>query len=209
LVLQSIISARSYRWRVNTDLSEHCWIKFADVLKLFVFHKIIFKVSPYYQVHIYRGNQCYPTVVIINWSSAKKHSFLQWQWMCPLLYITIRFTVTIYSYLKWQWILYFLRRFFSFLYHRIALSMDYQWLLCLSPCCVFSHDCFVYRLSMFDFPFTFSVLLFCFLCLPAVSSPTITLSIDYQCLISPSLFLCCYFALFVSLLCLLPRLLCL
>jgi hypothetical protein len=275
LLLQSIISARSNRWRVNKDLSEHCWIKFADVLKLFVFHKIIFKVSPYYQVHIYRGNQCYSTVVIINWSSAKKHSFLQWQWKCPLLYITIRFTVTIYPYLKWQWILYFLRRYFSFLYHRIALSMDYQWLLCFSPCCVFSHDWFVYGLSMFDFPFTFfcvvillclspccvlshdyfvyglsmfdfpftfSVLLFCFVCLPALSCPTIALSIDHQCLISPSffsvllfsfvcppavsyptialsmdyqylispsLFLCCYFALFVSLLCLVPRLPCL
>ena len=127
MVLQCIISARSNRWRVNKDLSEHCWIKFADVLKLFVFHKIIFKVSPYYQVHIYKGNQCYSTVVIINWSTAKKHSFFQWQWMCSLLYITIRFTVTIYPYLKWQWILYFLRRFFFF---------------------PLSQDCFVYGLSM-------------------------------------------------------------
>jgi hypothetical protein len=82
-------------------------------------------------------------------------------------------------------------------------------LLCLSPCCVLFHDCFVYRLSMFDFPFTFSVLLFCFVNLSSVFCPTIALSIDYQCLISPSLFLCCYFALFVSLLCLVPRLLCL
>jgi hypothetical protein len=47
------------------------------------------------------------------------------------------------------------------------LSMDYQ--------CLIS-------------PSLFSVLLFCFVCLPAVSCPTITLSIDYQCLISPSLF---------------------
>ena len=84
---------------------------------MFVFHNIIFKVSPYYQFHIYRGNQCYSMVVILNLSTAKKHSFLQWQWMCSLLYITIWFTVTIYPYLKWQWILYFLRRCFSFLYH--------------------------------------------------------------------------------------------
>ena len=84
---------------------------------MFVFHNIIFKVSPYYQFHIYRGNQCYSMVVILNLSTAKKHSFLQWQWMCSLLYITIWFTVTIYSYLKKQWILYFLRRCFSFLYH--------------------------------------------------------------------------------------------
>jgi hypothetical protein len=81
-----------------------------------------------------------------------------------------------------------------------TLSMDYQCLispslffcvvilLCLSPCCVLSHDYFVYGLSMFDFPSLFSVLLFCFVCLPAVSCPTITLSMDYQCLISPSLF---------------------
>jgi hypothetical protein len=51
-----------------------------------------------------------------------------------------------------------------------------------------SHDCFVYRLSMFEFPFTFSVVLFCFVCLPAVSCSTIALSIDYHSLISPSLF---------------------
>ena len=33
-------------------------------------------------------------------------------------------------------------------------------LLCLSPCCVLSHDCLVYGLSMFDFPFTFVQRLF-------------------------------------------------
>jgi hypothetical protein len=61
-------------------------------------------------------------------------------------------------------------------------------LLSLSPSGVLSHDYFVYGLSMFDFPFTFSVLLFSFACLPAVSCPTIALFMDYQCLISPSLF---------------------
>jgi hypothetical protein len=164
---------------------------------LFVFHKIIFNVSSYYQVHIYRCNQWYSTAVIINWSTAKKHSFLQWQWMCSLLNIAIRFTVTIYSYLKWQRILYLLRRIFSFLYHRQDFYRTWlyiwvtQWvshrkqelltlhehpsqlqflvgpvlfiflvfcvviLLCLSPFCVLSQGCFVYGLSMFDFPFTF------------------------------------------------------
>ena len=84
---------------------------------MFVFHKIIFKVSPYYQVHIYRGNQCYSTVIIINWSTAKKDSFLNWQWMCSFYISRSGFNVTIYPYLKWQWLFYFLRRFFSFLYY--------------------------------------------------------------------------------------------
>ena len=33
LVLQCFSSARSNPWRVNKDLSDHCWIKFADVSK--------------------------------------------------------------------------------------------------------------------------------------------------------------------------------
>ena len=102
----------------------------------------------------------------------------------------------------------------------IALSIDYQCLISpsLFLCCYFalfvSLLCLVPRLLCLWiinvwFPLHFSELLFCFVCLPAVSCPTITLFMDYQCLISPSLFLCCYFALFVSLLCLVPRLLCL
>jgi hypothetical protein len=127
----------------------------------------------------------------------------------------------------------------------ITLSMDYQCLLCLSPCCVLSHDCFVSGLSMFAlfvsllclvprllfsglsmFALFVSLLCFvprllclwiinvCFVCLPALSCPTIALSLDYQCLLclSPCCVLShdCFvyrlsmFALFVSLLCLVP-----
>ena len=111
----------------------------------------------------------------------------------------------------------------------IALSMDYQCLLCLSQCWVLSHDCFVYGLSMFAL--FVSVLCFvprllclwiindCFVCIPAVFCPTITLSMDYQCFLCLSP--CCVlshdyfvyglsmFVLFVSVLCFVPRLLCL
>jgi hypothetical protein len=65
-------------------------------------------------------------------------------------------------------------------------------LICLSPCCVLSHNYFVYRLSMFALFVSLLCLVprllclwiinVCFVCLPAVSCPTITLSINYQCL---------------------------
>jgi hypothetical protein len=70
---------------------------------------------------------------------------------------------------------------------------DYQCLLCLSPCYVLSHDYFVYGLSMFALfvsllclvprlPYLW-IINVCFVCLSAVSCPTITLSMDYQCLL--------------------------
>ena len=141
-------------------------------------------MSPYYQVRMYRGNQWYSTVVIINWSTGKKDSFLNWQWMCSLLYITIWLTVTIYPYLKWQWILYFLRRFVSFLYHWQYFYRTWLYIWVTQWVSYGKQELCTLR-DHLSHPQFFGVARVTHL----------------------SSFLCCYFALFVSLLCLVPILL--
>ena len=127
-----------------------------------------------------------PLPLKVKWSVPKKHSFLQWQLMFSLLYITIWFTVTMYPYLKWPWILYFLRRFFSFLYHCQYFYQTWlyiwatQWVSYMKQelCTLHEH----------------------------LSHPPVFGGLRVTHLSS---FLCCYFHLLVSLLCLVPRLLCL
>jgi hypothetical protein len=96
-------------------------------------------------------------------------------------------------------------------------------LLCLVPrllCLWIINVCFVCLLAVSCPTITLSMIInVCFVCLPAMSCPTITLSMDYQCLLclSPCCVLSndCFvyglsmFALFVSVLGFVPRLLCL